>query len=360
MHESLPEHELDERRLLQHDGLAVHLHARLTRITESMDGQGCGYYIAPYAKLNWKKAPLSSTFLWMLCAKILGLLSKERREMRVEHLEALLFEMKPSTQRHFGGNKQWSGFLDTESVSLVLHCNHRTKQPGSDDCSEGLTPAKAVHLTEEEVRKFDEVPAVDSGRRTIAPAWSPSSGAFFRDRNVYYKLSGVNKAKRYHERKNPQAQQQLDDAGNAPGKTSSIDQVVWFAVAQNRTLEPRWDAVKEPRTARQLRMTIDIKKRTLVDSSFQALRKKVGRNKDVMLLYGSGSFSPASRDEDSVPTGSMKRAARRHKPTKSASEFRTSRNCPFCWQPDLVPITVDRKIQTNNTALDWRTCSVCN
>ena len=216
MHESLPEHELDERRLLQHYGLAVHLHARLTRITESMDGQGCGYYIAPYAKLNWKKAPLSSTFLWMLCAKILGLLSKERREMRVEHLEALLFEMKPSTQRHFGGNKQWSGFLDTESVSLVLHCNHRTKQPGSDDCSEGLIPAKAVHLTEEEVRKFDEVPAVDSGRRTTAPAWSPSSGAFFRDRNVYYKLSGVNKAKRYHERKNAQVQQQLDDTGNNP------------------------------------------------------------------------------------------------------------------------------------------------
>ena len=165
--------------------------------------------------------------------------------------------------------------------------------------------------------KFDEVLAVDSGRRTIATAWSPSSGAFFRDRNVYYKLSGVNKAKRYHERKNPQVQQQLDDAGNAPGKTSSIDQVVLFAAAQNRTLEPRWGAVKEPRTARQLRMTIDIKKRALVDSSFQALRKRVGRNKDVMLLYGNGSFSPASRDEDSVPTGSMKRAARGTRPPRA-------------------------------------------
>ena len=79
-----------------------------------------------------------------------------------------------------------------------------------------MIPAKAVHLTEEEVRKFDEVLAVDSGRRTIATAWSPSSGAFFRDRNVYYKLSGVNKAKRYHERKNAQVQQQLDDTGNNP------------------------------------------------------------------------------------------------------------------------------------------------
>jgi len=154
---------------------------------------------------------------------------------------------------------------------------------------------------------------------------------------VYYKPSGVNRAKTYHERKNAQVQQQVDDAGNTPGKTSSIDQVVLFAAAQNRTLEPRWDAVKEPRTARQLRMTIDIKKRTLVDSSFQALRKKVGRNKDVMLLYGNGSFSPASNNEESVPKGSMKRAATRHKPTKSASEFRTSSICPFCQQADLVP-----------------------
>jgi len=178
-----------------------------------------------------------------LCAKHLQLLSKERWEMRVEHLEVLLFERKPSTQRHFGGNKQWSGFLDTESVSLVLHCNHRTKHLGNDDCSEELIPAKAMHLTDEEVKKFGEVLAINSGRRTIAPAWSPSSGAFFRDRNVYYKLSSVKKVKGYHERKNAQVQQQLDDAGNNPGKTSSIDRVVLFAAAQNRTLEPRWDAV---------------------------------------------------------------------------------------------------------------------
>jgi hypothetical protein len=81
-----------------------------------------------------------------------------------------------------------------------------------------------------------------------------------------------------------------------------------------------------------------------VDSSFQALRKKVGRNKDVMLLYGNGSSSPASKDKDSVSKGSMKRAARGHMPTKSASEFRTSRSCPFCQQADLMLITVDRNI----------------
>ena len=136
-----------------------------------------------------------------------------------------------------------------------------------------------MHLTDEEVKKFDEVLAGDPGRRTIATVWSPSSGEFSLDRNVYYKLSGVNKAKRYHERKNAQVQQQLDDTGNNPGKTSSIDQVVLFAAVQKRTLEPRLEAVKESKTARQLRKAIDIKKRKLVDSFFQAFLMNVGRNK---------------------------------------------------------------------------------
>jgi hypothetical protein len=38
-HDSLPEHELDEQWLLQHYGLAVHLHAHLTSIMESVDRQ---------------------------------------------------------------------------------------------------------------------------------------------------------------------------------------------------------------------------------------------------------------------------------------------------------------------------------
>ena len=63
----------------------------------------------------------------------------------------------------------------------------------------------------------------------------------------------------------------------------------------------------------------------------------LGGTKKVMLLYGNGRFSPASKDKDSVSKGSMKRAARRHMPTKSASEFRTSSICPFCQQADLVP-----------------------
>jgi hypothetical protein len=91
--DSLPEHELDEQWLLQHYSLAIHLHAHLTSIMENTDRQGCWCYIALYAKLNWKKVPLISTFLWMLCAKNLGLLSKEGWEMRVEYSEALLFEM---------------------------------------------------------------------------------------------------------------------------------------------------------------------------------------------------------------------------------------------------------------------------
>ena len=90
-----------------------------------------------------------------------------------------------------------------------------------------------MHLTAEEVKKLDEILAIDPGRQTIATAWLPSSGAFFLDGNVYYKLSSVNKAKRYHERKNAQAQQQLDDTGSNPGKTSSLNQVARLAAAHS-------------------------------------------------------------------------------------------------------------------------------
>jgi hypothetical protein len=53
--DSLPEHELNEQWLLLHYGLAVRLHAHLASIMESVDEQGCGYFIAPYAKLNFLK-----------------------------------------------------------------------------------------------------------------------------------------------------------------------------------------------------------------------------------------------------------------------------------------------------------------
>jgi hypothetical protein len=46
-------------------------------------------------------------------------------------------------------------------------------------------------------------------------------------------LSGVNKEERYHKRKNAQAQQQLDDTSNNPGKTSSPNQVARLAAAHS-------------------------------------------------------------------------------------------------------------------------------
>ena len=49
-------------------------------------------------------------------------------------------------------------------------------------------PAKAVRLTDEKVKRFDKVLATDSGRLIITTVWSPSSGAFFLDTSVYYKL----------------------------------------------------------------------------------------------------------------------------------------------------------------------------
>ena len=36
-----------------------------------------------------------------------------------------------------------------------------------------------MHLTDEKVKRFDKVLAIDPGRRIITTVWSPSSGAFF-------------------------------------------------------------------------------------------------------------------------------------------------------------------------------------
>jgi len=62
------------------------------------------------------------------------------------------------------------------------------------------------------------------------------------------------------------------------------------------------------------------------------------------MLYGNRSFPASPKDEDSVPTGSMKR----HFLTRGAGEHRTSRGCPFCQKNDLVPVTADGKVQGNS------------
>jgi hypothetical protein len=80
-----------------------------------------------------------------------------------------------------------------------------------------------------------------------------------------------------------------------------------------------------------------MKKRKAVDSSFHAIRNTVGKDKSVIMPYGNRSFPPSSKDEDSVPRGSMKR----HLLTRSAGEHRTSRGCLFCQKNDLVSVTAD-------------------
>ena len=84
-------------------------------------------------------------------------------------------------------------------------------------------------------------------------------------------------------------------------------------------------------------MVIGMKKRRAVNSYFQTIRNKAGKDKSVVMLYDNGSFPPWPEDEDSVSTGSMKR----HLLTRSAGEHRTSRGCLFCQKNDLVPGTTD-------------------
>jgi hypothetical protein len=150
----------------------------------------------------------------------------------------------------------------------------------------------------------------------------------------------VKKAKRYHEKKNARIQDQRNDIGANAGRTGSMDQMILFAAAQNRRMQERWGAVQASKPARRLRMVIDMRKRKAVDSYFQAIQNKVGKDRSVIMLYGNRSFPPSSKDEDGVPTGSMKR---HFFLTRSAKEYGTSRGCPFSQKSDLVPVTAEWK-----------------
>jgi len=61
-HNALPNNELNERWLLKHYNLAVHMRVHLSAMLESIHGEACGYPVAPHAKLNWKRIPIDSTF----------------------------------------------------------------------------------------------------------------------------------------------------------------------------------------------------------------------------------------------------------------------------------------------------------
>ena len=62
-----------------------------------------------------------------------------------------------------------------------------------------------------------------------------------------------------------------------------------------------------------------MKKKKAADSYFQATQNKVGKDMCAIMLYGNGSFPLSPKDEDSAPTGSMKR----HFLTRGAGE-----HCP--------------------------------
>ena len=85
-------------------------------------------------------------------------------------------------------------------------------------------------------------------------------------------------AKWYHEKKNARIRDHLDDIGASPGRTGSIGQLILFAAAQNRAMQERWEAVQASKTPRRLRMVIGMTKGKAVDSYFQAIPNKVGRD----------------------------------------------------------------------------------
>lgn len=106
----------------------------------------------------------------------MGLLSKESSPFRIESLEALLVERKYKSRRNYGGNKFWTGFIDTDGI-------------GNNNCSKELIPAEAMHLSEEETQDFDEILATNPASPTIATTRSSTTDVSFLDGEKYKQVS---------------------------------------------------------------------------------------------------------------------------------------------------------------------------
>jgi len=61
----------------------------------------------------------------------------------------------------------------------------------------------------------------------------------------------MHKAKQYQEKKNARILDHLDEIGASPGRTGSIDLMLPFAAAQNKTMQERWEAVQAFKTAKK-------------------------------------------------------------------------------------------------------------
>lgn len=79
--------------------------AHIASMIEELDGPGCGYALALFAKKNHKCVPMDSTFVRKIVYHRLVLLGRGTCNTKREHLEALLFELEPKKQQ-YGSNKQ--------------------------------------------------------------------------------------------------------------------------------------------------------------------------------------------------------------------------------------------------------------
>ena len=80
--------------------------------------------------------------------------------------------------------------MDTDGVAMTLHCSHRTQAGiGKDKCSQDVIPAKAMKLSAEDVKAYNEIIALDPGRKTIAKICNPTAGAFLLEREKSYEFA---------------------------------------------------------------------------------------------------------------------------------------------------------------------------
>jgi hypothetical protein len=88
------------------------MHAHIASMIEELDGPGCGYALALFAKKNHKCVPMDSTFVRKIVYHRLVLLGRGTCNTKREHLEAV------PAERPGANNERWKTKAKQQNARL--------------------------------------------------------------------------------------------------------------------------------------------------------------------------------------------------------------------------------------------------
>lgn len=218
-------------------------------------------------------------------------------------------------QRLQNGEKQFTGTIETDGVSLCTHF----KAP------------KKVSDTEKKAYKYnsqqDRVIGIDTGRVNIMScAEVLEDGSIKRynlSRKQYYCDTGAFKARTRAQTWNKNVQKELKLLSRVSTKGVSLQNHQKFLDTYSTTSPALWDEYTKERWSRSRLSLYGGKQRTW-DRFFNQI-KEFDPEKQVVIAYGASKFDPSGKGEMAVPTSQVYKETIRRFKTYLVDEFRTSK-----------------------------------